>query len=271
MPSTRDGLGERADSYAFHLMFNGSTVPVSHLQGMLKLGKRWRHLMYTFFIRCVLPFSLYLFRYTTVSVCFMNPGDLAWRNQKRPYFLWFFCCAFMALFLLIYFFVDCQYQRKWMMVVICAWCQQEGQRGILEITGEKADERQSHGICQYHSLRLRHEYRRSFFPATLPILSHQASSNSLRHCWKFFLGIGFAFSPNPSWDFRTLLVFSWAWDNWGREGQISQVDNGGTFQKLWSCEKRPWAHLPQSLWQICRKRLRCVQKCSGLGYWVHYV
>jgi len=66
------------------------------------------------------------------------------------------------------------------MVVMCAWCQQEGQRGILETTAEKADERQSHGICQYHSIRLRHEYRRSFSPSTLPTLSHSLIAASIQ-------------------------------------------------------------------------------------------
>ena len=47
------------------------------------------------------------------------------------------------------------------MIRICAWCQQEGKLGVQEFPGEKADEQQSHGICQNHALRLRHTYRRS--------------------------------------------------------------------------------------------------------------
>ncbi len=55
------------------------------------------------------------------------------------------------------------------MIVICAWCQQEGKQQILATSGQKADGQESHGICQYHSLRLRHDYRRSlFFETTSP-------------------------------------------------------------------------------------------------------
>jgi len=62
--------------------------------------------------------------------------------------------------------------REVNMIVICAWCQQEGQQRILATTGEKADKQLSHGICQYHSLRLRHDYRRSlFFETTSPVSS----------------------------------------------------------------------------------------------------
>jgi hypothetical protein len=80
------------------------------------------------------------------------------------------CYAWLALFLRIAFTEAGKLNTKEVdMIVICAWCQQEGNGRILEATGEKADERQSHGICQYHSLRLRHDYRRSlFFETTSP-------------------------------------------------------------------------------------------------------
>ena len=76
--------------------------------------------------------------------------------------------------------------KEVVMIVICAWCQQEGKRRILETTGEKSDGQESHGICQYHFLRLRHEYRRSLFselpqPHLIAPFLLQASPNSLNH------------------------------------------------------------------------------------------
>lgn len=61
--------------------------------------------------------------------------------------------------------------KEVVMIVICAWCRQEGKQRVLATTGEKADERQSHGICQYHSLRLLHGYRRSHLFGTIPTSS----------------------------------------------------------------------------------------------------
>ena len=65
------------------------------------------------------------------------------------------------------------------MIRICAWCQQEGKLEFQELLGEKADEQQSHGICQNHALRLRHTYRRSLVRQphlTSPQHSKRASS-----------------------------------------------------------------------------------------------
>jgi len=65
------------------------------------------------------------------------------------------------------------------MIRICAWCQQEGKLGAQELPGEKADEQQSHGICQNHALRLRHTYSHSLHPQphlTSPHHSKQVSA-----------------------------------------------------------------------------------------------
>lgn len=76
--------------------------------------------------------------------------------------------------------------REVVMIVICAWCQQEGKHRILKTTGEKSDGQESHGICQYHSLCLCHEYHRSLFselpqPHLIAPFLLQASPNSLNH------------------------------------------------------------------------------------------
>jgi|GEM_PF-2924700 len=64
------------------------------------------------------------------------------------------------------------------MIRICAWCQQEGKLGVLEATGEGSDTQQSHGICPYHVRRLRHTYRRSLPPRTIPASLHHSGSIS---------------------------------------------------------------------------------------------
>ncbi len=48
------------------------------------------------------------------------------------------------------------------MILICAWCQQEGKREILAPENGRASGQQSHGICQPHAALLRQTYQ----PAT---------------------------------------------------------------------------------------------------------
>ena len=64
------------------------------------------------------------------------------------------------------------------MIQICAWCQQEGKLEALEPTGESFDTRQSHGICPYHVLCLRHTYRHSLPPRTIPASLHHSGNTS---------------------------------------------------------------------------------------------
>ncbi|MDR4494203.1 MAG: hypothetical protein R3B74_07235 [Nitrospirales bacterium] len=47
------------------------------------------------------------------------------------------------------------------MIKICAWCRQDGQSGIMENSSLHSDAPVSHGICRYHELRLRLQYRRT--------------------------------------------------------------------------------------------------------------
>lgn len=41
------------------------------------------------------------------------------------------------------------------MLVICSWCQREGQKAFIGMSGSRTDLRVSHGICERHLVRLR--------------------------------------------------------------------------------------------------------------------
>ena len=65
------------------------------------------------------------------------------------------------------------------MLVICSWCQREGRRAFLGMSGSRTDLRVSHGICERHLVRLRAGGLKTVAKRS----SHQKSlKHSFRNC-----------------------------------------------------------------------------------------
>ena len=66
-----------------------------------------------------------------------------------------------------------------LMIKICAWCRQDGQSETRENPSLQSDAQISHGICRYHELRLRLQYRRSLLQSAF--LANGRNAYALPH------------------------------------------------------------------------------------------